>query len=114
MPVRAERYGGVAEIPGALGRRLYGGVFVDGGDAARRAVARAFGVRVFQSRYRRLRGYGVAGCVQEMGGVRTHELAQQAAAARGSDTFTADGVHLNETGARWLAEAYAKAIAPLL
>ena len=49
-----------------------------------------------------------------MGGVRTHELAQQAAAARGSDTFTADGVHLNETGARWLAETYAKAIAPLL
>ena len=43
-----------------------------------------------------------------------HELAQQAAAARGSDTFTADGVHLNETGARWLAEAYAEAIAPLL
>ena len=43
-----------------------------------------------------------------------HELAQQAAAARGSDTFTADGVHLNETGARWLAETYAKAIAPLL
>lgn len=43
-----------------------------------------------------------------------HELAQQAAAARGSDAFTADGVHLNETGARWLAEAYAKAIAPLL
>lgn len=43
-----------------------------------------------------------------------HELAQQAAAVRGSDAFTADGVHLNETGARWLAEAYAKAIAPLL
>ena len=43
-----------------------------------------------------------------------HELAQQAAAARGSDTFTADGVHLNETGARWLAEAYAEAIAQLL
>ena len=43
-----------------------------------------------------------------------HELAQQAAAAHGSDTFTADGVHLNETGARWLAETYAKAIAPLL
>ena len=43
-----------------------------------------------------------------------HELAQQAAAARGSGTFTADGVHLNETGARWLAEAYAKAITPLL
>ena len=43
-----------------------------------------------------------------------HELAQQTAAARGSGTFTADGVHLNETGARWLAEAYAKAIAQLL
>ena len=43
-----------------------------------------------------------------------HELAQQAAAARGSGTFTADGVHLNETGAHWLAEAYAKAITPLL
>ena len=42
-----------------------------------------------------------------------HELAQLAAAAHGSGTFTADGVHLNETGARWLAEAYAKAIAPL-
>ena len=28
-----------------------------------------------------------------------HVLAQQAAAAHGSGTFTADGVHLNETGA---------------
>lgn len=39
--------------------------------------------------------------------------AYEASFSKGSEAFTPDGVHLNETGALWLAEAYVETIKPL-
>ena len=74
-PVRPLGHGGRPAVPGALGRRLRVDVRVDGGVAARRAVARPRRVRLLEPRHRRLRGHAARGAVQALGGVRADVLA---------------------------------------
>ncbi len=68
--VRPLGHGRRPAVPGALGRRLRVDLRVDGGDAARRAVARAVRLRLLEPRHRRLRGHARPGGVQALGGVR--------------------------------------------
>ena len=73
--VRALGDGRRPAVPGALGWRLRVDVRGDGGVVARWAVAGRVGVRLLESRHRRVRGHAGPGDLQAVGAVRAAVLA---------------------------------------
>ena len=78
-PLRALGHRRRAAVPGALGRRLRVDVRGDGGIAAWRVVAGVVGIRLLESRHRRVRGHAGSRDLQAVGGVRAALVALPAA-----------------------------------